>query len=125
MLKMFHVKQLRTVKQMNEYINKKELLKSLINELEVNQLKPDSAMYLIIHEILKYIDDFPSKKIDDSALINAIQEDYNSRMQEMYKEEIFKGYYSKVYCDGIDAEFKSVVNIIKNMLNIKVGDDSD
>lgn len=53
--------------------------------------------------------------IKKEALIKAMQEDYNIRMQEMYKEEIFQGYYSKVYCDGIDAEFKSVIRIIENM----------
>lgn len=36
-------------------------------------------------------------------------------MQEKYKEEIFKGLYSKVYCDGIEDEFKSVIKIIENM----------
>ena len=118
---MFHVKQLRTVKQMNEYINKKELLKSLAAELEVNQLKTDSVMYLIICEVIKYVKDFPVKQID-KTLISAIQKDYSKRMQEMYKEEIFKGYYSKVYCDGVDDEYKSVVNIIKNMFNTKDGE---
>lgn len=120
-MKMFHVKQLRTVKQMNEYINKKELLKSLAAELEVNQLKTDSVMYLIICEVIKYVKDFPVKQID-KTLISAIQKDYSKRMQEMYKEEIFKGYYSKVYCDGVDDEYKSVVNIIKNMFNTKDGE---
>jgi hypothetical protein len=56
-----------------------------------------------------------NEHIERESLIKAIQEDYNIRMQEMYKEEIFQGYYSKVYCDGIDAEFKSVIRIIENM----------
>lgn len=56
-----------------------------------------------------------NKYISREALIKAIQEDYNIRMQEQYKEEIFKGYYSKVYCDGVDGEFKSVIKIIENM----------
>lgn len=49
------------------------------------------------------------------ALIKEIQEDYNNRMQEKYKEEIFKGLYSAVYCDGVDDEFKSVIKIIENI----------
>ena len=53
--------------------------------------------------------------IEKEALIKAIQEDYNNRKQEKYKEEIFKGLYSKVYCDGIEDEFKSVIRIIENM----------
>lgn len=53
--------------------------------------------------------------IEKEMLIKAMQEDYNNRMQEKYKEEIFKGLYSKVYCDGIDDEFKSVIKIIENM----------
>lgn len=55
------------------------------------------------------------KYIEKEALIKAIQEDYNIRMQEMYKEEIFQGYYSKVYCDGVDDEFRSVLEIIESM----------
>ena len=53
--------------------------------------------------------------IEKEALIKAIQEDYNNREQEKYKEEIFKGLYSKVYCDGIEDEFKSIIKIIENM----------
>ena len=53
--------------------------------------------------------------IEKEALIKAIQEDYNNRKQEKYKEEIFKGLYSKVYCDGVEDEFKSVIKIIENM----------
>lgn len=56
-----------------------------------------------------------NEHIEKETLIKAIQEDYNIRMQEMYKEEIFQGYYSKVYCDGVDDEFKSVIKIIENM----------
>lgn len=53
--------------------------------------------------------------IEKEALIKAIQEDYNNRKQEKYEEEIFKGLYSKVYCDGVEDEFKSVIKIIENM----------
>lgn len=59
-----------------------------------------------------------NEHIEKEALIKAIQEDYNIRMQEMYKEEIFQGYYSKVYCDGVDDEFKSVIQIIENMPSV-------
>lgn len=55
---------------------------------------------------------------EKEALIKVIQEDYNIRMQEMYKEEIFQGYYSKVYCDGVEDEFKSVIKIIENMPSV-------
>lgn len=53
--------------------------------------------------------------IKKEALIKAMQEDYSIRAQEKYKEEIYKGMYSKVYCDGIDDEFRSVLEIIENM----------
>lgn len=55
------------------------------------------------------------KYIEKEALIKAMQEDYSVRAQEKYKEEIYKGMYSKVYCDGIDDEFRSVLEIIENM----------
>lgn len=53
--------------------------------------------------------------IDKKALLNAIQRDYEKRMEEMYKEEIYKGLYSKVYCDGVDDEYKSILTIIARM----------
>lgn len=53
--------------------------------------------------------------IDKKALLNAIQRDYEKRMEEMYKEEIYKGFYSKVYCDGVDDEYKSILTIIARM----------
>ena len=56
-----------------------------------------------------------NEHIEREALIKAIQEDYNNRKQEKYKEEIFKGLYSKVYCDGVEDEFKAVMKIIENM----------
>lgn len=53
--------------------------------------------------------------IDKKALLNAIQRDYKKRMKEMYKEEIYKGFYSKVYCDGVDDKYKSILTIIARM----------
>lgn len=53
--------------------------------------------------------------IERKDLLEALQTDFNNRNQEKYKEEIFKGLYSKVYCDGVEDEFKAVVKIIENM----------
>lgn len=53
--------------------------------------------------------------IERKVLRKMMQEKYDKLMQEGKDEEIFKGLYSKVYCDGIDVCFKTLIKIIDNM----------
>lgn len=47
-----------------------------------------------------------NEHIEKEALIKAIQEDYNIRMHEMYKEEIFKGTTAKFIVTALTMNLK-------------------